>query len=120
VAPDDLLRIEHRAEGSLWVLELHGELDLATAALLPGALGAVRRSGATALIVDLRGVSLLDSTGVRALLHVRRWMANRDGRATFVCDPEGAGRTLTLMGLYDALGATGDYEAALASAAGRA
>ena len=40
------------------------------------------RGGARVLLVDLRGVStVLDSVGVRSLLHTRRWMFNRGGAA---------------------------------------
>lgn len=117
MAPGDLLRIEHHLDGLLYVLELTGELDLATAATLPAALGPVARSRVERLLVDLRGVTLLDSTGVRALLHVRRWMYNRGGRVRFVCHHEPAGRVLAMMGLYDALDMGDDYARAVADLA---
>ena len=111
----DLLSIEQRADGEMLVLELRGELDIATAASLPQALGAVARTGARRLLVDLRGVTVLDSVGVRSLLHTRRWMFNRDGAARFVCDSGPAARTIELMGLCDALGVSPDYASAVAA-----
>ena len=114
VALDDLLTIEQRADGEMIVLELRGELDISTAATLPQALGAVARAGARRLLVDLRGVTVLDSVGVRSLLHTRRWMFNRDGAAQFVCDGGPAGRTIELMGLSAALGVSPDYASAVA------
>jgi anti-anti-sigma factor len=117
VAFDDLLSIEQRRDGEIIVLELRGELDIATAASLPQALGAVARDGARRLLVDLREVTVLDSVGVRSLLHTRRWMFNRDGEARFVCDGGPAGRTIELMGLRDALGVCSDYASAAAALA---
>jgi anti-anti-sigma factor len=114
VAPGDLLRIEPRADGDVMVLELHGDLDIATAATLPEALGAVARSGARRLVVDLQAVTILDSVGVRSLVHTRRWMFNRGGEARFVCDGGPAARTIELMGLRDALGVCPDYASAVA------
>jgi len=115
VAPSDLLRIEHRADGDVMVLELRGELDIATAATLPEALGAVARRGALRLVVDLQAVTVLDSVGVRSLLHTRRWMFNRGGEARFVCQAGPAARTIELMGLRDALGVCADYASAVAA-----
>ena len=112
VAFDDLLSIEQRADGETIVLEVRGELDISTAARLPQALGAVARDGARLLVVDLRGVTVLDSVGVRSLLHTRRWMFNRGGQARFVCDTGPAARTIELMGLRDALGVCADLETA--------
>jgi anti-anti-sigma factor len=114
VTPGDLLRIEHRADGDVMVLELHGELDIATAATLPEALGTVARSGALRLVVDLQDVTILDSVGVRSLVHTRRWMFNHGGEARFVCDGGPAARTIDLMGLRDALGLAPDYPSAVA------
>ncbi|MEP6953181.1 MAG: STAS domain-containing protein [Solirubrobacteraceae bacterium] len=111
---DDQLRIEQRTEGIVIVLGLRGELDIATAARLPQALGAVARSGTLHLVVDLQAVTVLDSVGVRSLLHTRRWMFNRGGEARFVCDGGPAARTIELMGLRDALGVSADYASAVA------
>ncbi|MGZ4278677.1 MAG: STAS domain-containing protein [Solirubrobacteraceae bacterium] len=115
--PDDLLRIERRDHGPVAVLALHGELDIATAGLLAQALPQAVRDGRRRLLVDLRGVRLMDSVGVRALVHARRRMSNRDGTAAFVCTEEPIGRTVRQMGLYDALGFTQDYAGALAQLA---
>jgi anti-sigma B factor antagonist len=112
VAYGDLLSIEQRRDGEMVVLELRGELDISTAASLPLALGAVARDGARRLLVDLRGVTVLDSVGVRSLLHTRRWMFNRGGTACFVCDDGPARRTIELMGLRDALGVCADLASA--------
>ena len=107
------LSIEQRtdADGRVLVLELRGELDIATAATLTRT---VARVALQRLVVDLQAVTVLDSTGVRSLLHTRRWMVNHGGEARFVCDGGPAGRTIELMGLRDALGVCPDYASAVA------
>ena len=54
-----------------------GELDLATADELDQAVSDVRRSGFDHVVVDLRGISFLDSSGLRVLLGLRN-EAERD------------------------------------------
>jgi anti-anti-sigma factor len=109
------LNIEQRTDGNVLVLELRGDLDLATAATLPQA---VARVATQRLVVDLRGVTVLDSTGVRSLLHTRRWMVNHGGEARFVCDGGAAARTIELMGLRNALGLCADVATAQAELGG--
>lgn len=52
---------------------VHGELDLATVAELDGALHRLHDDGARAPVLDLSGVTFIDSTGVSAVLrwHIR-------------------------------------------------
>ena len=109
----DLLHVERRDHDGIAVLQLEGELDLATAGLVPEAVAGLLRDGHSQIVVDLRQVRLIDSVGVRALLHIRRRMWRSDGAAAFVCAEEPTGRVLRVMGLYDALDCTDDFEAAL-------
>jgi anti-sigma B factor antagonist len=55
-----------------------GELDLATVGRLDRALGELRGDGVRRVVVDLRGLTFMDSTGLSLLL---RWGhdADRDG-----------------------------------------
>lgn len=110
----DLLHLERRDHDGTVVLELNGELDLATAGLVPETVARLLRDGHSRIVVDLRGVHLIDSVGVRALLHIRRRMWRSDGAVAFVCADEPAGRVLRVMGLYDPLECTNDFEQALA------
>lgn len=112
----DLLHVERRDHDGTAVLQLVGALDLATAGLVPEAVARLLRDGHSRIVVDLRQVRFIDSVGVRALLHIRRRMWRSDGAAAFVCAEEPAGRVLRVMGLYDLLGCTDDFEAALTRA----
>ena len=112
----DQLRIDRCDQDGVAVLRLSGELDIATAGRVPEAVAQLLRQDHAQVVVDLREVSLIDSVGVRALLHVRRRMWRRDAVATFVCAEEPLGRVLRVMGLYSALSCTDDFDAAVASA----
>jgi anti-anti-sigma factor len=87
-------------------LAVAGELDLATAPLLADHLAAVGAPGAD-VVLDLAGLTFLDSSGVTLLLGAAR-RAARDGWALRVAGlPEHARRVLELCGVLDAVaGAT--------------
>ena len=53
-------------------VELEGELDIASAAVLDATLDDVERGGATTLTLDLARVRFMDSTGLRSLLRRAR------------------------------------------------
>ena len=55
-----------------------GDLDLACADALEDEVRELRRSGFERVVIDLRGVEFMDSTGLRVLLSLRN-DAKRDG-----------------------------------------
>src|SRR3954452_13730208 len=118
MADTDLLHVERRDQDGVPVLQLIGDLDISTAGPVAEAVVRMVREGHTQIVVDLREVELIDSVGGRALLHVRRRLWRNDGSAAFVCAEEPTGRVLRLMGLYDALGCTDDFDSALARVRG--
>jgi anti-sigma B factor antagonist len=68
MASTDGFEVELEARGEeLWVLP-RGDLDLATTPEMRESLGLALRSDADAVVVDLRGLGLLDSTGLKALV----------------------------------------------------
>ncbi|MDQ3769840.1 MAG: STAS domain-containing protein [Actinomycetota bacterium] len=60
------VRVEAR-EPELWVVPV-GELDLETAVELQESLDLALRSDATAVVLDLRELAFLDSTGLRVII----------------------------------------------------
>lgn len=62
------LRVETHNGGGDVVLSVQGDVDLATAPELEVALERALEGAARRLVVDLRGVSFLDSTGLAVLL----------------------------------------------------
>ena len=114
----DLLHVERCDQDGVAVLRLRGELDIATAGQVPESVARLLRDEQLRIVVDLREVSLIDSVGVRALLHIRRRMWRQDGVAAFVCSEEPTGRVLRVMGLYDVLECTDDFDAAVSHVRG--
>ena len=83
------------------IVQPHGELDLATVETLQAALDGVERAGR--LVLDLRGLSFIDSSGLHLLvaLHQR---AQRDGfQLTLMAPAAPADTALQLSGLDQAL-----------------
>jgi anti-anti-sigma factor len=66
--PSGPLSCQVTRDGHRAVIAVRGEVDLATAPLLASSLDAVRGDGATELLVDLSGVTFMDSTGLRLLI----------------------------------------------------
>jgi len=64
------------------VLTVEGELDIATAPTLKESLTAALDSGATRIVVDLSGVTFMDSVSLAAILHARRRLS---GGGRLVC-----------------------------------
>jgi anti-anti-sigma factor len=80
-----------------------GELDLATAPLLDGVL---RREadGAKAVVVDLRGLTFIDSTGVGLLLRWTRESAAAGREFRLTPGSERVQLVFAMSGLLEALG----------------
>ena len=55
-----------------------GELDLGTVGLVEAAIEELTAAGFTRLVLDLRGATFLDSTGIRLVLEAQR-SSTRDG-----------------------------------------
>ena len=80
---------------------LHGEFDLSCGETFQQALAGAIDDRVAELVVDLRGLSFLDSTGLNALLYLRA-QAERDGFDFVVLCGEGhVMRVLKLAGLDD-------------------
>lgn len=72
------LDIQVVADGHEARVALDGELDLASAEALEHEVRDLRRAGFDRVVVDLRHVEFLDSTGLRVLLCLRE-AAKREG-----------------------------------------
>lgn len=64
---------------ALWQLSLRGELDVESAPRVRAELAAAIESGATAVMVDLRNVTFLDSSGLSALVECGQALSARGG-----------------------------------------
>ena len=67
-ADKGLLRMERHGSGDSLTLEVTGEVDMSNAAELETALAEALGVARERLIVDLRGLEFIDSTGLRSLV----------------------------------------------------
>lgn len=91
--------IEVRGD-ELWVLPV-GDLDIAGAPELAETLHLALASDAKAIVIDLRGLELLDSTGLRTLLEAQS--AEGGERVAFVAGNEHVQGVLRVSGFLDEL-----------------
>ena len=87
------------------LLNLSGELDLATVGELEAAL-ASRLDAGENVVVDLRGLAFMDSSGVRALVAAHQLAESGQGALTIVRAPRGneVDRVIDVSGIATALG----------------
>lgn len=71
-------RLEVGSEGSATLIVVHGELDLASGPELEGELARVREKSPPTLIIDLRRLDFMDSTGLSILVKAHQH-ATEDG-----------------------------------------
>ena len=97
--------IDVAQQGERTLLNLSGELDLATVGELEGAL-TERLSAGEDVVVDLRGLAFMDSSGVRALVAAHQLAESGHGALTIVRAPRGneVDRVIDVSGIATALG----------------
>ncbi len=88
------------------VVGVTGELDASTASTLRDSLLGLLNRGVTSLVVDLRGVTFVDSTGVGSLLRIHHRQGLLGGSVHFVADQPAVLRVLDLMQLTGRLHVT--------------
>lgn len=93
------------------LVALEGELDLATAQVVVDAVGwAASHPGPAPLVLDLRALDFLDSTGVRTLVEASRECQD-SGRGFALLSPTGAvRRILELTRLSERFAVVDDVE----------
>ncbi len=90
-------------EGESVVLRLVGELDAAAFDELDRRIRELDAEQPSAFVLDLRGLSFMDSSGIRLLVQERQRCGARGGRLIVVRGPAFLDRLLELVGLDDVL-----------------
>jgi anti-anti-sigma factor len=98
-----MLTLRSTREGHTHVIALSGELDLAGADLLEGELKRVEASDASRIVVDLRDLDFIDSTGVRLIYMADVRSRNDSGRLTIRRGPGKVQRLFVMTDLADRL-----------------
>jgi anti-anti-sigma factor len=95
------LRIDREADNGGVALILSGELDLASAPYFEQALEEARSAQPTRLLIDLRNLVFMDSTGLRALLLARQHASSGDHQLVLRRGPHQVQRVFELTGTLD-------------------
>lgn len=95
--------VEEHRQGGASVLTVSGELDLRTAPELERRLDEAFTSGAELVIVDLRQVEFMDSSGLRVMLTAHQRAQDSRRRFALVRGAEQVERVLQLTGVGDLL-----------------
>lgn len=93
------LNVRTRAEGDWSVVEVEGEVDMFTAPKLREALVQLVDGGSYRIVVDLEGVSFMDSTGLGTLVGGLKRVKEHEGSLALVCSSRPVMRVLTITGL---------------------
>ena len=100
----EALAVHESDVGDVRLLEVFGELDLASAPKLCSLLDAARIQRVRRLVVDLTGVDFCDSTGLRALMGASTELRVGGGRLAVAVLPESpVSRLFDVTGIRESL-----------------
>jgi anti-sigma B factor antagonist len=94
---------------------VRGEVDIGTVGKLSEALDEAVRESSGALVVDLREVIFLGSTGLTALVRARAQLGREERALVVVCPPGPVRRLFEVVGIVDLFELFDSREAAAAS-----
>ena len=106
------LRVTTHAIGHRTVLEVDGEVDLGSGAVLAAAIDDALTDGAYELWIDLTPTRFMDSAGLHLLLETQHRMLELNRRLAVVCPPGDVQRLFDVAGVAGRLPLFGDRTAA--------
>lgn len=109
------MRLETRMSGTTALLIVEGEVDLSSSTQMRTALlGAVDDDGVTGIVVNMNGVSYIDSSGVASLVEGLH-KANQKGRKFGLCSLSSPARKVIELARLDRVFAIHETEQAALS-----
>jgi len=97
------LRLRSRAVDGAMVLEVSGEVELHSAPQLRAELVRLTETTSPQIVVDLAGVSFIDSTGIGVLVGGLKKARERGGEVAFCSPQTRVKRVFEITGLLQAL-----------------
>jgi anti-sigma B factor antagonist len=93
--------MEHttRQEGNVVVLSLKGEMDVASAPTAMEIFQGIVEGGKPQLLVDLSGISFMDSTGLGVFVKVFKQLQKAGGSVKFACPQPLVSKVFTITGM---------------------
>ena len=95
------LAIDRRETDGLTVVEVGGELDVYTAPRLMQVVADSVAQGHRDLVIDLSGVTFMDSTALGVLVSSRQMVAEGEGRLRLVLSDPHVGKIMRITGFQD-------------------
>lgn len=99
----ETLSIATRRDRDEYVIELGGEFDLSGVARVSEVFASALNSSATGIVLDLRELEFLDSTGVHAILKAERSAGDRNRSFVIVRGSRQVQRIFEISGVADRL-----------------
>ena len=96
-------RLEVHNEQTATVIAVSGELDLASSPALQEELDRAQSANAQLLIIDLRELDFMDSTGLSVLVRAHQRADEQGRQLAMVKGPQQVQRLLSLTGVADRL-----------------
>jgi anti-sigma B factor antagonist len=90
---------EIQETGGIWLIRASGDIDLDTAPKLEAVLSRAIDAAPSRVIVELRSVTFLDSTGLRVLVDAERRLSDAGGALVIDGMSEAVRRVLEVTGL---------------------
>ena len=106
--------VETRQNGHTGLVIPHGEIDLAGSPRLREALSDLLSQGRVHLLMDLRSVTFIDSTGLGVLVGAGKKAYGLGGSMRIVCDNQRILKLLKLTGISRSLPVLATFEEATA------
>jgi anti-anti-sigma factor len=107
-----LLELETEQDDGRASLVLRGELDISSAPALEEALGRLEAGEPAVLVIDLRKLEFMDSTGLRTLVSADQRARDAGRRVAIVRGPEAVDRIFNVTRLDERLELVDDPPAA--------
>jgi anti-sigma B factor antagonist len=112
------LNFDRKSEENVELLEVSGEIDIASAARLMTGLNETVADCEKPVVVDLSEVDFMDSTGLALLLNAHRRLARRDKGFAIVCGDGPVKRVFEITDMVGTLNVHADRDAATNAALG--
>ncbi len=104
--------------GPVHVLHVGGDVDFAVRREFDAAIDQAIATGKSPLLIDLRAVRFMDSTGINGLIRAHNAMRAKGDRLGLVIDNPTIRRTLAICGLEDILAIHDDLASGVAGVRG--
>jgi anti-sigma B factor antagonist len=103
VSAGEQLRVEITADRDRAIVHLDGELDLASAPLLQSEIESPEVAGSTAVVLDLRDLQFIDSTGLRTIFSAHAQARERGQQFAITRGSDQVQRLLGITGVEEHL-----------------